>query len=156
MPAPSQPAFPPVFHLAFPVDDLEAARAFYVGVLGCGVGREDTTWIDFDLHGHQIVAHLDPQRVRVASNAFDGASTNLVDGDDVPVPHFGLVLDWQAWHDLVERLRSAGIPFLLEPHVRFAGRPGEQATLFLADPAGNALEFKAFRDPSRLFARDLL
>src|SRR5215213_9392196 len=164
MPVPSQPAFPPVFHLAFPVDDLDAARAFYVGVLGCGVGREDTTWIDFDLNGHQIVAHLDPQRVPVTTDAVDGASTdavdgsstNLVDGDDVPVPHFGLVLDWQAWHELVERLRAAGTRFLLEPHVRFAGRPGEQATLFLADPAGNALEFKAFRDPSRLFARDLL
>jgi len=159
----SQPAFQPVFHLAFPVDDLEAARAFYVGVLGCGVGREDSTWIDFDLHGHQIVAHLDPRFDRVATNLGDpastelgdAASTNLVDGDEVPVPHFGLVLDWPAWHDLVERLRVAGARFLLEPHVRFAGRPGEQATLFLADPAGNALEFKAFRDPARLFARDL-
>ena len=163
MSASAQPAVPPVFHLAFPVDDLEAARAFYVGVLGCRVGREDTTWIDFDLHGHQIVAHLDPRRDRVAATLDDGAatnvvdreSTNLVDGDEVPVPHFGLVLDWPAWHDLVERLRVAGARFLLEPHVRFAGRPGEQATLFLADPAGNALEFKAFRDPARLFARDL-
>jgi uncharacterized protein len=159
MPAP----FHPAFHLAFPVDDLEAARAFYVEVLGCGVGREDTTWIDFDLHGHQIVAHLDAgARQRsdarpdpVAEAAPIGAATNPVDGDDVPVPHFGLVLDWDAWHDLVGRLRAAGTRFLLEPHVRFVGRPGEQATLFLSDPAGNALEFKAFRDPSRLFARDL-
>jgi extradiol dioxygenase family protein len=143
---------PPPFHLAFNVDDLGAARRFYVEVLGCGVGREDTTWIDFDLHGHQIVAHLDP-RLRLRRD--DTAATSAVDGDDVPVPHFGLVLEWEAWHALAARLRAAGTRFLLEPHVRFEGRPGEQATLFLADPAGNALEFKALRDPAQLFAREL-
>jgi extradiol dioxygenase family protein len=156
MPAPDRHERQAVFHLAFPVDDLEAARAFYVGVLGCGVGREDATWIDFDLRGHQIVAHLDSRSTGRASwRAPKEPATNLVDGDDVPVPHFGLVLEWDDWRSLVDRLRSSGAPFLIEPHVRFAGGPGEQATLFLSDPAGNALEFKAFRDPARLFARDL-
>ena len=148
---------PPPFHLAFPVDDLAAARRFYVEVLGCGVGREDATWIDFDLHGHQIVAHLDPRLGERRGRRPDShaAAVNRVDGDDVPVPHFGVVLDWGAWEALAERLRAAGALFLLRPHVRFAGRPGEQATLFVADPAGNALEFKAFRDPTQLFAGDL-
>ena len=133
------------FHLAFPVHDLAAARAFYGGVLGCPEGRSSAEWIDFDLHGHQIVAHLAP-------GAGDRAS-NPVDGHDVPVPHFGVVLEWEAWHALADRLRAAGITFGIEPQIRFAGQPGEQATMFFLDPSGNALEFKAFADPARLFAR---
>ena len=134
------------FHLAFPVTDLEATRRFYVEVLGCRLGREDARWIDFDLEGHQLSAHLVDGRA--------DAGHNHVDGDGVPIPHFGLVLEWEAWHRLAERLRAAEeVEFLLEPKVRFAGQPGEQATLFLRDPSGNALEFKSFQDPQRLFAR---
>ncbi len=134
----------PRFHLAFPVDDLAAARAFYGGVLGCGEGRSAATWVDFDFHGHQLVTHLAP-----------GAALhrNAVDGDAVPVPHFGLVLDWAEWEDLRDRLAAAGTMFEIAPHIRFAGQPGEQATMFLFDPAGNALEFKAFKDIGQLFAR---
>ena len=136
----------PPFHLAFPVDDLAAARAFYVDVLGCGVGRSSAHWIDFDLFGHQIVAHLTP--------ASAGAeATSRVDAEDVPVRHFGVVLGWDAWHAWEARLRAAGVAFLIEPQTRFAGQVGEQKTLFLRDPAGNALEFKAFKDRSQLFAR---
>ncbi len=135
----------PPFHLAFPVDDLDAARAFYVGRLGCREGRSAPRWVDFDFHGHQLSAHL-VERV-------PAAVTNDVDGDDVPVRHFGLVLPWQEWHALAERLRREGADFLIEPHVRFAGEPGEQATLFVRDPAGNALEFKSFHDAESLFAR---
>ncbi|MCK5944433.1 MAG: VOC family protein [Planctomycetes bacterium] len=134
------------FHHAFPVDDLDAARRFYVDLLGCGVGRSSEQWIDFDLFGHQIVAHL------VARDQLPPGNTNPVDGDHVPVPHFGVVLEWQRWHDFAERLREHGVAFVLEPRVRFAGQPGEQATMFFRDPAGNALEFKAFRDPGKLFA----
>jgi extradiol dioxygenase family protein len=134
------------FHLAIPVDDLAAARAFYRGVLGCAEGRSAATWIDFDLMGHQLVVHQAPRR-----SAAD--ATNAVDGDDVPVPHFGVVLSLEAWEALAERLRAAGVAFGIEPHVRFKGEPGEQATMFFRDPAGNALEFKAFRDLGMLFAR---
>lgn len=144
-PAPDR-SLPP-FHLAIPVHDLAAARAFYGGVLGCPEGRSSETWVDFDLHGHQLVAHLDPAprpRARL---------TNPVDGQDVPVPHFGLVLSWDAWHCLAARLTDAGQRFVIEPGIRFAGQVGEQATFFLYDSSGNALEFKSFRDPSRLFAR---
>ena len=139
------------FHYAFPVDDLEAARTFYVDVLGCGVGRSSDRWIDFDLYGHQVVAHLVE---REASPQRDGeaAGTNPVDGDHVPVPHFGVVLAWQQWHDLAARLQEHAVRFVIEPRVRFAGLPGEQATMFFQDPAGNALEFKSFRDPAKLFA----
>lgn len=133
------------FHLAFPVDDLEAARAFYHGLLGCPVGRESSAWIDFDFFGHQITAHLSEESTAVA--------TNRVDTDQVPVRHFGAVLAMDDWRALADRLRAAGVEFLIEPHVRFQGETGEQATLFVRDPAGNALEFKAFADPSRLFAR---
>jgi extradiol dioxygenase family protein len=134
----------PRFHLAFPVDDLAAARAFYGGVLGCGEGRSAATWVDFDFHGHQLVAHLAP-----------GAALhrNTVDGDAVPVPHFGLVLDRSEWEALRDRLVFAGQHFEIAPHIRFAGQAGEQATMFLFDPAGNALEFKAFKDIGQLFAR---
>ena len=135
----------PPFHLAFPVDDLERARGFFSGVLGCGVGRESDRWIDFDFFGHQITAHLSDER---------GADTrNPVDGDAVPVRHFGAVLPWAAWEALADRLRAAGQDFLIEPRIRFRGQPGEQGTFFVRDPAGNALEFKSFRNPDRLFAR---
>ena len=136
----------PPFHLAVPVDDLAAARAFYVEALGCGVGREDARWVDLDLHGHQVVLHeVEGARAR--------AGTNPVDGDGVPVPHFGLVLGVSEWKALAARLEDLGTAFLIPPRVRFEGQPGEQWTMFLTDPAGNALEFKAFEDPRRLFAR---
>jgi uncharacterized protein len=135
----------PRFHLAFPVDDLAAARRFYGDTLGCAEGRSADHWVDFDLYGHQIVAHLTERRA--------AATTNPVDGDDVPVPHFGLLLRPDEWHALAERLRAAGVQFVIEPHTRFAGEPGEQSTMFVLDPAGNALEFKAFADDAMVFAR---
>ncbi len=136
----------PPFHLAFPVDDLAAARAFYAGVLGCAEGRSSEEWIDFDFHGHQIVAHL-------ASGAAGDAASNPVDGHGVPVPHFGLVLDMPAWEALAQRLKDAGTQFVIEPTVRFKGKAGEQATMFFRDPSGNAIEMKAFADPAQLFAK---
>jgi uncharacterized protein len=148
-PADAMTTAAPLFHLAFPVTDLDAARRFYVDVVGCGVGRESDHWIDFDFHGHQIVAH------RVPAAALPEAFRNPVDGEQIPAFHFGLVLAWDAWEAMVERLRSLDVPFLVEPALRFTGRMGEQATFFIRDPSGNALEFKAFRDPSMLFARDL-
>lgn len=132
------------FHLAFPVHDLDAARAFYGSVLACPEGRSSDQWIDFDLYGHQIVAHLAPEA--------GARAHNLVDGHDVPVPHFGVVLDWEAFHQLAQRLRTQGVKFVIEPYIRFAGLPGEQATMFFHDPSGNALEFKSFRDLDQLFA----
>ncbi len=135
------------FHLAFPVHDLAAARGFYGGVLGCAKGRSSEQWIDFDLAGHQIVAHLDPAAKPVAV-------ANEVDGHHVSVPHFGVVLTMADWRAMAERVRAAGVPFGIEPYVRFEGRPGEQATMFFRDPSGNALEFKAFADDSMLFAKD--
>jgi len=137
----------PPFHLAFPVDDLGAAREFYGRILGCPEGRSSDHWVDFDFHGHQIVAHLAPDAVRARSR-------NPVDGEEVPVPHFGLVLEMPAWKALASRLSSAGVEFVIEPTVRFAGQPGEQATMFFYDPAGNALEFKAMADPANLFAAE--
>lgn len=136
----------PPFHLAFPVHDLAAARAFYGGVLGCREGRSSDRWVDFDLRGHQIVAHLAP-------GAAGGRAGNPVDGDDVPVPHFGLILPWEEWEDLAQRLRAGGVPFVIEPRIRFRGLPGEQATLFVRDTSGNALEFKSFRDMTQVFAQ---
>jgi uncharacterized protein len=136
----------PPFHLAFPVDDLAAARAFYGGLLGCPEGRSADEWVDFDLYGHQIVAHLAPEAVWKRA-------TNPVDGEDVPVPHFGIVLAMDRWKALAERLESARVDFVIPPTVRFAGQPGEQATMFFRDPAGNALEFKAMADPAKLFAK---
>jgi extradiol dioxygenase family protein len=135
----------PPFHLAFLVDDLGAARRFYGELLGCPEGRSAEHWVDFDFYGHQIVAHLAPDQVR-------RRSTNPVDGDDVPVPHFGLVLEKQAWQCLAERLIDAAVEFVIPPTVRFAGQPGEQATMFLLDPAGNALEFKAMANAEKLFS----
>jgi len=136
----------PPFHLAFPVDDLAAARRFYGELLGCPEGRSADHWVDFDLQGHQIVAHLAP-------DAVPRRAANEVDGEDVPVPHFGLVLAMDQWKALAERLRQAGVEFVIPPTVRFEGEPGEQATMFLLDPAGNALEFKAMADPANLFAK---
>jgi extradiol dioxygenase family protein len=136
------------FHLAFPVHDLRAARAFYGGVLGLPEGRSADTWIDFDLFGHQIVAHLDS-----GASVEDATKVrNAVDGHDVPVPHFGVVLTLEQFDQLAARVKAAGVAFVIEPHVRFKGEPGEQATMFFVDPSGNALEFKAFRDLGMLFA----
>ena len=134
------------FHIAFPVDNLDRARAFYGGVLGCTEGRSSAEWIDFDLFGHQIVAHLKPRP------AAEEIHHNSVDGHAVPVPHFGVVLTMEQWEHLAERMRTAGTTFVIEPYVRFHGEPGEQATMFFLDPAGNALEFKAFADLGQLFA----
>ena len=136
----------PPFHLAFPVDNLAAARSFYGELLGCPEGRSADHWIDFNLFGHQIVAHLAPAAARPRA-------TNAVDGEDVPVPHFGVVLDMAEWRRLADRLEAAATDFVIAPTVRFAGEPGEQATMFLLDPAGNALEFKAMADPGNLFAK---
>ena len=133
------------FHLAVPVDDLAAARGFYGGLLGCPEGRSSSEWVDFDFFGHQLVAHLD-HTPRVATS-------NAVDGKDVPVPHFGIVLEWDHWQRLAAALVAGGVRFGIEPGIRFQGQVGEQATMFFFDPAGNALEFKAFRDSSRLFAK---
>lgn len=139
---------PNPFHLAIPVHDLADARAFYGGVLGCPEGRSSAQWVDFNLYGHQLVCH-----VVEAEKAERAAASNPVDGDEVPVPHFGVVLDRPEWNALAERLRAAGTKFVVEPHVRFVGQPGEQATMFLLDPSGNALEFKAFADiEAQLFA----
>jgi len=134
------------FHLAFPVDDLQAARTFYSGVLGCEEGRSAETWVDFNFHGHQIVAHLVPGKQDKHSQL------NEVDRHHIPVPHFGVIMEWPDWERMADRLRRAGMDFIVEPYVRFAGQVGEQATMFLLDPAGNALEFKAFRHPEQIFA----
>jgi len=134
------------FHIAFPVHDLAAARAFYGDLMGCPEGRSSAGWIDFDLYGHQIVAHLDPAR-----QAHDPIR-NPVDGHDVPVPHFGVILDRADWDDLAALMRAAGTPFVIEPYVRFEGEVGEQATMFFLDPSGNALEFKSFASDDMIFA----
>ena len=136
----------PPFHLAFPVHDLAAARAFYGDLLGCPEGRSSDEWIDFSFFGHQIVAHLSPQ-------AGPRAHHNPVDGHDVPVPHFGAVLGMAQWEALAETLKSAGTEFVIEPNIRFRGQPGEQATMFFLDPSGNAIEIKAMSNPANLFAR---
>ena len=136
----------PPFHLAFPVTSLAKARAFYGGLLGCPEGRSSDDWVDFSFYGHQIVAHLAPGEA-------GRKSTNAVDGDNVPVRHFGVVLAMDEWERLAKKLQAAGASFIIEPHVRFQGEVGEQATMFLLDPCGNALEFKAFHDIGRLFAR---
>lgn len=137
----------PPFHLAIPVHDLAAARAFYGGLLGCPEGRSAERWVDFDFFGHQLVCHVS------GSTPERAPATNPVDGHDVPIPHFGAVLGMDAWHALADRLRDAGVEFVIEPQLRFEGQPGEQATMFLLDPSGNAIEFKAFHDvASQLFA----
>lgn len=134
----------PAFHLAFPVTDLAAARVFYTDVLGCREGRRSETWVDFDFFGHQLSAHLSP---------IYGPGVGSVDGHSVPIPHFGLILPWQDFQRLADRLRARGMRFLVEPTVRFEGQTGEQATMFVLDPSGNALEFKSFRDETQAYAR---
>lgn len=136
------------FHLAVPVDDIEKARAFYGGVLKCPEGRSAPHWVDFDLYGHQFVVHYRPKPDQEIPVAY-----SKVDNHDVPVPHFGVVLKWDDWQEMADRLVSAGTDFVIEPYIRFKGLPGEQATMFFFDPAGNALEFKAFKDMSQLFAK---
>lgn len=135
-----------LFHLAFPVHDLDAAREFYGGVLECEEGRSSDCWIDFNLYGHQIVTHLAPESAGILA-------TNDVDADHVPIPHFGLVLPINEWSELADKLKSKGVKFIIEPKIRFKGEVGEQATMFFLDPSGNALEFKGFRDFSQIFAR---
>jgi extradiol dioxygenase family protein len=136
----------PLFHLAFPVDSLHKARAFYGELLGCREGRSAEDWVDFDFYGHQIVAHLAPSEV-------GHRATSRVDGDNVPVRHFGVILSMNDWQQLADKLQKAGTRFVIEPHVRFKGQVGEQATMFFLDPCGNALEFKAFQDMSQVFAK---
>lgn len=136
----------PRFHLAFPVRDLAEARAFYGDLLGCREGRSSDEWVDFDFFGHQIVAHLSPDEAPYKAH-------NIVDGEHVPVRHFGIILDMAAWKELAARLSSRDVPFIIEPGIRFEGQPGEQATFFFADPSGNALEFKAFADEGMIFAK---
>ena len=135
-----------LFHLAFPVKDLESSRQFYGEILGCAEGRSSESWIDFNLFGHQIVAHLAPDAVGIRHK-------NEVDADHVPVPHFGIVLPMDEFKNLAERLKSKNVEFVIEPKIRFAGEVGEQATMFFLDPSGNALEFKAFADFSQVFAK---
>lgn len=135
-----------LFHLAFPVHDLDAAREFYGGVLECEEGRSSDHWIDFNLYGHQIVTHLAPDRAGIKA-------TSHVDADNVPIPHFGIVLPLNEWRELAQKLRSKGVEFVIEPKIRFEGEIGEQATMFFLDPSGNALEFKGFKDFSTVFAK---
>ncbi len=139
------------FHLAIEVRDLSEARAFYGGILDCDEGRSSDRWVDFDFFGHQLVCHLSPV---AAGEAVPTERSNPVDGHDVPLPHFGVVLAMNDWKLLAERLRASGVDFVIEPYMRFKGQPGEQATMFLRDPSGNALEFKAFEDrDTQLFAK---
>ena len=135
-----------LFHLAFPVHNLDAAREFYGGVLECSEGRSSEAWIDFDLYGHQIVTHLAPESAGVRA-------TNDVDADHVPIPHFGMVLPMNDWRELAGKLKSKNVKFIIEPKIRFEGEVGEQATMFFLDPSGNALEFKGFNDFSQVFAK---
>lgn len=135
------------FHVAIPVDDLPKARQFYREVMGCSEGRSDTQWVDFDFFGHQLVIHYKPKPEG------EDLHFNPVDGHAVPIPHYGVVLDWEDWEALAQRMKDRGIEFIIEPYIRFRGKPGEQATMFFLDPCGNALEFKAFRDIGQLFAK---
>lgn len=131
------------FHLAIPVDNLEQARHFYANLLGCEVGRTSSRWVDFNFFGHQLTVHLD--------DSADGIGTNAVDGKQVPVRHFGIILEWEQWHSLAEHLQKSGVDWVIEPGIRFQGKTGEQATFFLHDPAGNALEFKSFKYDAAIF-----
>ena len=133
------------FHLAFPVKDLEATKNFYQGLIGCNVGRTSEKWIDFDFFGNQITAHLKPEELV-------DSKMNAVDGKNVPVRHFGAILEWSAWHKFAKRMKVQGIDFVIKPYLRFEGQSGEQATMFFLDPSGNALEFKSFKNPDDLFA----
>lgn len=136
---------PPLFHLAFPVADLSQTRTFYTELLGCKMGRSSPAWIDFNFFGHQVTAHLKPDELQAAK-------TNAVDGKAVPVRHFGVILNWEKWHELAEKMKAHGTDFIIDPHIRFQGEVGEQATMFFLDPSGNALEFKSFKDPEQIFA----
>ncbi|MEB3283018.1 MAG: VOC family protein [Lyngbya sp.] len=142
----TNPSFPR-FHLAFPVFDLEKTRSFYKDLLGCTEGRSCDIWVDFDFFGHQITAHLHSTEEGIIS-------TNPVDGENVPIRHFGAILEWEEWHKLAERLQKAEVEFLIKPQIRFQGKVGEQATLFIKDPSGNVLEFKSFQDESQIFAAE--
>jgi len=134
------------FHLAAPIRDKEETRLFYRDLLGCEVGREAESWIDFDFFGHQVSFHVKPDEL-------NEAFSNAVDGKDVPVRHFGAILEWDSWHELADKLQTSNMAFVIDPYIRFKGETGEQATMFFLDPSGNALEFKAFKDPSQIFAR---
>jgi len=134
------------FHLAFPVKDIESTRAFFGDLLGCEIGRSTDKWIDFNFFGHQLSAHVKPDELVQAQ-------TNAVDGKNVPVRHFGAILEWNQWHELADKLAEHGIEFVIEPYIRFKGEVGEQATMFFLDPSGNALEFKSFKDTSQIFAK---
>ena len=142
----AQNSLPP-FHLAAPIRDKEEVRRFYVNQLGCTVGREAESWIDLDFFGHQLSFHVKPEGLN------NQEPTNPVDGKDVPVRHFGAILDWDVWHDLAERLKRSETEFVIDPYIRFQGETGEQATMFFLDPTGHALEFKSFKDPEQIFAR---
>ena len=133
------------FHLAFPINDISETKSFYKKILGCKIGREDLKWVDFDFFGHQLSAHVKPDELK-------NTKKNAVDGKDVPVRHFGVILEWGAWHSLSEKLKENNISFIIEPYIRFEGEIGEQATMFFLDPSGNALEFKSFKDPEQIFA----
>ncbi|MBI94781.1 MAG: glyoxalase [Flammeovirgaceae bacterium] len=133
------------FHLAFPINDISETKSFYKKILGCKIGREDVKWVDFDFFGHQLSAHVKPDELK-------NTKKNAVDGKDVPVRHFGVILEWEAWHSLSEKLKENNISFIIEPYIRFEGEIGEQATMFFLDPSGNALEFKSFKDPEQIFA----
>tara|TARA_B100000900_G_C20496208_1_gene681707 strand:- start:577 stop:993 length:417 start_codon:yes stop_codon:yes gene_type:complete len=133
------------FHLAFPINDINETKSFYKKILGCKIGREDVKWVDFDFFGHQLSAHVKPDELK-------NTKKNAVDGKDVPVRHFGVILEWGAWHSLSEKLKENNISFIIEPYIRFEGEIGEQATMFFLDPSGNALEFKSFKDPEQIFA----
>jgi len=136
----------PRFHLAFPVHDLELAREFYINALGCTLGRESKKWIDFNLLGHQVVAHLSPEDCTEIS-------TNSVDNDEIPSRHFGVILPWDEWEELCEKIKNDGLKFLIEPKTRFKNNSGEQGTFFIKDPSGNALEFKSFKDENDIFKK---
>lgn len=133
------------FHLAFPINDIKETKSFYKKILGCKIGREDVKWVDFDFFGHQLSAHVKPDELK-------NIKKNAVDGKEVPVRHFGVILEWEAWHSLSEKLKENNISFIIEPYIRFEGELGEQATMFFLDPSGNALEFKSFKDPKQIFA----
>ena len=134
------------FHLAFPIKDIEITKCFYSNFLGCEIGREDKKWVDFNFFGHQLSAHVKPDELKLAKK-------NAVDGKDVPVRHFGVVLGWDEWHDLSKKLKKLKVKFIIDPYIRFKGEIGEQATMFFLDPSGNALEFKSFKDSSQIFAK---
>ena len=133
------------FHLAFPINDIKETKSFYKKILGCKIGREDVKWVDFDFFGHQLSAHVKPDELK-------NITKNAVDGKEVPVRHFGVILEWEVWHSLSEKLKENNINFIIEPYIRFEGEVGEQATMFFLDPSGNALEFKSFKDPKQIFA----